>query len=131
MDDPLTIVCGAIDNHVKMINEYKGVPGVQAGRLQEGYQVLATPAETLPPPPPRSNNPGLSIIPCCPTPALLNTSDSYLLCLLIIWPSLLDIVDHAAFATALISALSTLCGPLFPQSGTEAASGCRGSDNDA
>ncbi|KAL3153770.1 hypothetical protein ABBQ32_013358 [Trebouxia sp. C0010 RCD-2024] len=39
MDDPLTIVCGAIDNHVKMINEYKGVPGVQAGRLQEGYQV--------------------------------------------------------------------------------------------
>ena len=40
MDDPLTIVCGAIDNHVKMINEYKGVPGVQAGRLQEGYQVF-------------------------------------------------------------------------------------------
>lgn len=39
MDDPLTIVHGAIDNHVKMINEYKGVPGVQAGRLQEGYQV--------------------------------------------------------------------------------------------
>ena len=40
MDDPLSIVGGAIDNHVKMINEYKGVPGVQAGRLQEGYQVL-------------------------------------------------------------------------------------------
>ncbi|DBA96026.1 hypothetical protein WJX77_003968 [Trebouxia sp. C0004] len=39
MDDPLTIVHGAIDNHVKMINEYKGVPGVQAARLQEGYQV--------------------------------------------------------------------------------------------
>lgn len=39
MDDPLTIVTGAIDNHVKMINEYKGVPGVQPKRLQEGYQV--------------------------------------------------------------------------------------------
>lgn len=50
MDDPLTIVCGAIDNHVKMINEYKGVPGVQAGRLQEGYQVLFPPAEAAPPP---------------------------------------------------------------------------------
>ena len=39
MDDPLTIVHGALDNHVRMINEYKGVPGVQAARLQEGYQV--------------------------------------------------------------------------------------------
>lgn len=39
MDDPLTIVSGAIDNHVKMINEYKGVPGVQPARLQEGFQV--------------------------------------------------------------------------------------------
>lgn len=43
MDDPLTIVCGAIDNHVKMINEYKGVPGVQAARLQEGFQVIRLP----------------------------------------------------------------------------------------
>jgi tRNA wybutosine-synthesizing protein 1 len=43
MDDPLTIVHGAIDNHVKMINEYKGVPGVQAARLQEGYQVMQCP----------------------------------------------------------------------------------------
>ena len=50
MDDPLTIVCGAIDNHVKMINEYKGVPGVQAGRLQEGYQVLTPFAPSLTPP---------------------------------------------------------------------------------
>lgn len=40
MDDPLTIVHGAIDNHVRMINEYKGVPGVQAARLQEGFQVM-------------------------------------------------------------------------------------------
>ena len=47
MDDPLTIVCGAIDNHVKMINEYKGVPGVQASRLQEGYQVLQPPPASL------------------------------------------------------------------------------------
>ena len=52
MDDPLTIVCGAIDNHVKMINEYKGVPGVQAGRLQEGYQVLESLLRQTPPPPP-------------------------------------------------------------------------------
>lgn len=43
MDDPLTIVCGAIDNHVKMIKEYKGVPGVQAARLQEGFQVIRLP----------------------------------------------------------------------------------------
>lgn len=40
MDDALAIVSGAIDNHVKMINEYKGVPGVQPARLQEGYQVV-------------------------------------------------------------------------------------------
>ena len=40
MDDPLTIVSGAVDNHVKMINEYKGVPGVQPARLQEGFQVI-------------------------------------------------------------------------------------------
>ncbi len=47
MDDPLTIVHGAIDNHVKMINEYKGVPGVQAARLQEGYQVIQCPYLSL------------------------------------------------------------------------------------
>ena len=47
MDDPLTIVHGAIDNHVKMINEYKGVPGVQAARLQEGYQVMLCPCLSL------------------------------------------------------------------------------------
>ena len=41
MDDPLTIVHGAINNHVRMINEYKGVPGVQTARLQEGFQVLS------------------------------------------------------------------------------------------
>ena len=54
MDDPLTIVHGAIDNHVKMINEYKGVPGVQAGRLQVGYKVLDPLLQQLPPPPPSS-----------------------------------------------------------------------------
>ena len=43
MDDPLSIVSGAVDNHIKMINEYKGVPGVQPARLQEGYQVLTHP----------------------------------------------------------------------------------------
>ena len=48
MDDPLTIVTGAIDNHVRMINEYKGVPGVQPARLQEGFQVCFIPAAVKP-----------------------------------------------------------------------------------
>lgn len=39
MDDPLTIVDGAVKQHVAMINEYKGAPGVLPARLAEGYKV--------------------------------------------------------------------------------------------
>ena len=68
MDDPLTIVHGAIDNHVKMINEYKGVPGVQAGRLQEGYKVLDPLLQQLHPPPPAAPH---SLLPSPPSSAAL------------------------------------------------------------
>lgn len=40
MDGPLEIVQGALDAHVRMINEFKGVPGVKPDRLSEGMQVL-------------------------------------------------------------------------------------------
>ncbi|XP_071946298.1 S-adenosyl-L-methionine-dependent tRNA 4-demethylwyosine synthase TYW1-like isoform X2 [Antedon mediterranea] len=36
MDDPETVVKGALQNHYKMINEFKGVPGVIPERLAEG-----------------------------------------------------------------------------------------------
>lgn len=36
MDDPLQIVEGAIDQHIKMIKQMKGVPGVKEDRLSEG-----------------------------------------------------------------------------------------------
>ena len=39
MDDPHTIVEGALGHHVRMINEFKGVPGVMPERLAEGMQV--------------------------------------------------------------------------------------------
>lgn len=35
-DDAQTVVRGAIDNHYKMINIFKGVPGVLPNRLAEG-----------------------------------------------------------------------------------------------
>ena len=39
MDDPETIVAGALDHHLRMINEFKGVPGVKSERVAEGMQV--------------------------------------------------------------------------------------------
>ena len=39
MDDPQSIVEGALGHHVRMINEFKGVPGVKPDRLAEGMQV--------------------------------------------------------------------------------------------
>eukprot|EP00803_Ostreobium_quekettii_P005584 evm.model.scf_444.1 EVM.evm.TU.scf_444.1 scf_444:9890-17813(-) len=39
MDSAQDIVEAALDYHVKMINEYKGVPGVKASRLEQGYKV--------------------------------------------------------------------------------------------
>jgi tRNA wybutosine-synthesizing protein 1 len=39
MDDPETIVNGAIENHYKMIKEAKGVPGVKPERLAEAFQI--------------------------------------------------------------------------------------------
>jgi tRNA wybutosine-synthesizing protein 1 len=35
-DDAKTVCQGAIDNHYKMINTFKGVPGVLPARLAEG-----------------------------------------------------------------------------------------------
>lgn len=35
-DDAQTVCQGAIDNHYKMINTFKGVPGVLPSRLAEG-----------------------------------------------------------------------------------------------
>lgn len=39
MDDPLTIVNGAVQQHVAMINEFKGAPGVLPARVAEGFEV--------------------------------------------------------------------------------------------
>ncbi|XP_046390590.1 S-adenosyl-L-methionine-dependent tRNA 4-demethylwyosine synthase TYW1-like [Ischnura elegans] len=39
MDDPEMIVNGALDNHYKMINQFKGVPGIMKERLDEGMKV--------------------------------------------------------------------------------------------
>lgn len=39
MDRPEAIVSDAIQEHIKMINEFKGVPGVKSERLVEGYKV--------------------------------------------------------------------------------------------
>ncbi|XP_071446302.1 S-adenosyl-L-methionine-dependent tRNA 4-demethylwyosine synthase TYW1-like [Hetaerina americana] len=39
MDDPETIVSGALENHYKMINQFKGVPGIMKERLDEGMKV--------------------------------------------------------------------------------------------
>ncbi|ESP04730.1 hypothetical protein LOTGIDRAFT_135774 [Lottia gigantea] len=36
MDDAETLIAGALKNHTKMINEFKGVPGVIPERFQEG-----------------------------------------------------------------------------------------------
>ena len=41
MDDPHSIVEGALGFHIRMINEFKGVPGVLPERLAEGMQVRA------------------------------------------------------------------------------------------
>lgn len=41
MDAPGEIVEGALSHHVRMINEFKGVPGVKPDRLAEGLQVPA------------------------------------------------------------------------------------------
>lgn len=38
MDDPESIVKGALENHYKMINQFKGVPGIIKQRLEEGMQ---------------------------------------------------------------------------------------------
>ncbi|ODM90500.1 S-adenosyl-L-methionine-dependent tRNA 4-demethylwyosine synthase, partial [Orchesella cincta] len=38
MEDPNTILDGMLQNHYKMINEFKGVPGVMQHRLDEGMQ---------------------------------------------------------------------------------------------
>jgi tRNA wybutosine-synthesizing protein 1 len=38
-DDAQTVCQGAIDNHYKMINTFKGVPGVLPSRLAEGMQI--------------------------------------------------------------------------------------------
>ena len=40
MDDPHSIVEGALGHHIRMINEFKGVPGVMPERLAEGMQVM-------------------------------------------------------------------------------------------
>ena len=40
MDGPNSIVEGALGHHIRMINEFKGVPGVMPERLAEGMQVL-------------------------------------------------------------------------------------------
>ena len=37
MDEPETILNGLLQSHYAMINEYKGVPGVQANRLEEAF----------------------------------------------------------------------------------------------
>ena len=39
MDDAEMILNGALENHYKMINEFKGVPGVLPEKLAEGMQV--------------------------------------------------------------------------------------------
>ena len=41
MDDAEMILNGALENHYKMINEFKGVPGVLPEKLAEGMQVGA------------------------------------------------------------------------------------------
>jgi len=41
MDDPHSIVEEALGFHIRMINEFKGVPGVMPERLAEGMQVRA------------------------------------------------------------------------------------------
>ena len=40
MDNPESIVEGALEHHMRMINEFKGVPGVMPKRLAEGMQVM-------------------------------------------------------------------------------------------
>ena len=42
MDDAETIIEGALNNHYKMINEFKGVPGVLPEKLAEGMKVGIT-----------------------------------------------------------------------------------------
>ncbi len=39
LDNPELIFSGALSNHYKMINEFKGVPGVLKERLEEGMKV--------------------------------------------------------------------------------------------
>jgi len=39
MDDAETVLNGALENHYKMINEFKGVPGVLPDKLAEGMKV--------------------------------------------------------------------------------------------
>jgi len=38
MDDAETVLAGALENHYKMINEFKGVPGVLPDKLAEGMK---------------------------------------------------------------------------------------------
>jgi len=39
MDDPETLVNGAMENHYKMIKEAKGIPGVKKERLAEAFEI--------------------------------------------------------------------------------------------
>lgn len=43
MDAPADIVAGALEQHVRMIHEFRGVPGVKPERLAEGMQVSKGP----------------------------------------------------------------------------------------
>lgn len=43
MDPAADIVDAALEHHYRMINEFKGAPGVLAARLAEGMQVLPAP----------------------------------------------------------------------------------------
>lgn len=39
MDSAFEIVTKGVENHIRMIKEFKGVPGVKEERLLEGYKV--------------------------------------------------------------------------------------------
>lgn len=39
MDEPDVIFQGALENHYKLIKQYKGVPGVKPERMDEAYRV--------------------------------------------------------------------------------------------
>lgn len=39
MDSAFEIISKGVENHIRMIREFKGVPGVKEERLNEGYKV--------------------------------------------------------------------------------------------